>query len=553
MTTRALARRKRVSRRDRDEVRSLVRLDSWVSALAGMNTARDKRAYTHFVAPHTNWVENTDLWRGDDLAGRIVEMIPNEMFRQGWDLCVEGEGGHEISRRVKSFIEDLGANDKLRHALCQERALGGSGVVMGTSDLGEDMSQPLDLTKFVKLHWLETFEPMELQVSHWQNDPELPGFGRPDRYRLLPVSPGGAKRGMGAEIHVSRILVFPGILVSRRQITSQSGWGDAVLSRCRETLADFQTAWHAAGSLVANFSVPVWKIKGLAELIALDRDDELKSRIEMMALAQSVVNATVIDGELEEFERKTIPITGLPELLTQFATRLAASADTPVTKLMGMSPAGLNATGDSDVRNFYDHVKGMQDSKLRPALEKLIRVAFKSLEMPEPKDWYVEFHPLWQPTEQEQAQARNTQMQVDKGYVEMKVVTPDEVRAARFGGRKFSFGLQVSGPAPVSSPAAAAPGASAPETTEASPATSPIPGADPATTQAAAAAVATGTAFNGAQIAAAAALMTSIKAGQLDPDAAAMMLTQFLGVPREVARAMVDAQHRSPALAAAVA
>lgn len=427
------------------------RMDGWASALLGYNTAKDKRTYTTFQAPQTNWVENLEMWRGDDLAGRIVETIPNEMMRQGWELCVEGEDGKDISSDVMQLLEDLGCDDKLWTALCCERALGGAGVLLGGNDL-RGFSSPLDLTKLKELNFLEVFEPSELPAEQWQRDPTKRGFGSPLTYRLNPMASGGASR-QGEVIHESRLLLFPGIRVSRRQVTTQAGWGDAVLTRCRETLRDFQTTWTAAGLLAADFAQSVWKIKGLAEIIALDQDKALQTRIAMMELARSSVRATVIDGEAEEFERKSTPITGLPELLDRFATRLAAAADMPVTLLMGQSPAGLNATGESDIRTFYDRIKSMQHRKLRPALEKLCRAAFSVLGYEEPEDWYIEFHPLWQPTEQEMAQTRLTQASVDSIYVgQLGILGAEEVRKARFGGRKWSGNTQVDPDSPLPEP-----------------------------------------------------------------------------------------------------
>src|SRR5690606_1366134 len=164
------------------------RMDGWRSVLSGLNTTKDKRTYSTFVAEPTNWQENLELWRGDDLAGRIVETIPNEMMRQGWELCVEGPRGKDIESDVVSFLEDLDVDSKLWHALCAERALGGAGIVMGVNDL-QDMGTPLDLTKAKALNFLEVFEPSELQVAKWQNDPTKKGFGQPLAYRLNPISP----------------------------------------------------------------------------------------------------------------------------------------------------------------------------------------------------------------------------------------------------------------------------------------------------------------------------------------------------------------------------
>src|SRR5690606_36742543 len=154
----------------------------------------------------------------------------------------------------------------------------------------------------------------------------------------------------------------------------------------------------------------IWKIKGLAEIVSLDKNEELANRIAAMELARSIVRATVIDSEGEEFERKQTPVSGLPELLDRLATRLAAAADMPVTLLMGQSPAGLNATGESDIRFFYDRISAAQELEIKPKIEHLVRLLLKSHDGPskgkEPDKWSVEFSPLWQQSEKEIAETR---------------------------------------------------------------------------------------------------------------------------------------------------
>lgn len=427
--------------RTRREALIRERKDGWISALGGQGTARDKRQYLTYSAPGTNWAENIDLWRGDDLAGRVVETIPNEMMRQGWEIVIEGPEGKEIAEQVKNHLEDLEIDQHLWQALCYENAMGGGAVLVGTSDR-DDFSKPLNLDSVSSLNFLTAFEPQELQAETWQNDHTQRGFGKPVLYRLNPIARGGSKK-YGILIHESRLAIFPGIQVSRRQITTQAGWGDAILTRCRETLRDFQTSWAAAGLLVADFAQAVWKIKGLAEIIALDKDDEIASRISAMELASSTVRAKVIDADGEEWERKQTPVSGLPELLDRFATRLAASADIPVTLLMGMSPAGLNATGDSDIRTFYDRVKSRQYRKLKNPIEKIVKVAFKALQIEEPESWHIRFHPLWQPTEAEIATTRKTIADTDAIYIDRSVYGADEVREQRFGGREFSLEMRI--------------------------------------------------------------------------------------------------------------
>lgn len=80
---------------------------------------------------------------------------------------------------------------------------------------------------------------------------------------------------------------------------------------------------------------------------------------------------------------------------------LSGASRIPVTKLFGRSPAGMNATGESDLKNYYDYVDSLRESKLRPILERLLPVILMSTCGGVPEDMEVQFPPLWTPTAKE--------------------------------------------------------------------------------------------------------------------------------------------------------
>lgn len=427
-----------------DSAAPTVRNDAWQSALSGVGmVGYDKRLAAGFIADQVDYQECQELWRGSDLGGRIIEVKPTEMIRPGWELRIDGDypDAKEVEKRVTSYWEDLDLAGHLWLAMCYEAAYGGGGMLLGVNDL-RSMADPLDIEKVATFDWIETFEPIELTVTQWQNDPNQKDFGKPLMYLLNPITPGGSKIS-GAQIHASRVIAFPGIKVSRRQVTMRAGWGDSKFTRVRRVLRDFDNAWDATGILIHDFAQAVYKIKGLSDIIAMDKDKELINRIKMMELARSVLRAVVIDGEIEEFSRQQTPVNGLGDLLDKWMFRLAAAADMPVSKLMGMAPAGLNATGQYDMESWNNQVDGDRRRKMVPAIERVVRVIFSVLDLEEPDSWTIECNPLHQPTDQEAAQARLTQAQADQIYIQNSVISPEEIRVSRFGGAKYSFGTQL--------------------------------------------------------------------------------------------------------------
>ena len=105
----------------------------------------------------------------------------------------------------------------------------------------------------------------------------------------------------------------------------------------------------------------------------------------------------------DDFQTFDYTFSGLSDIYEQFMMDIAGAAEIPVTKLFGRSPAGLNATGEGDLRNYYDTVKQWQEAVLRPVLEKLLPVMCMSAWGAVPDDLDFEFNPIRDTSDEERA------------------------------------------------------------------------------------------------------------------------------------------------------
>ena len=130
--------------------------------------------------------------------------------------------------------------------------------------------------------------------------------------------------------------------------------------------------------------------------------NKVLTRLSLANQGKSISNALVMDAE-EEWDQKQISFAQLPEVLQLFLQIAAGAADIPVTRLLGQSPSGMNSTGESDVRNYYDRLASEQNVFLRPRVEKLDEVLIRSGLGARPEEVHFAFSPLWQLGEKEQA------------------------------------------------------------------------------------------------------------------------------------------------------
>lgn len=422
----------------KDEKRE--RRDGWINTASGHGTARDRRTLTHYGVDIVTDIEALQLWRSEFLAARIIEALPEEAFRRGWHLKLEDKA---LAEEVCALAEDLEVDDVLVRAAQYERAYGGAAIFPVLSGALGELSQPLNPGAIASVDALHVFEPQELQPVTYYPSINQRDFGKPETYRLVPLTSGRTGSLRMEIIHATRLVIFPGTRVSRQtQPGQREGWGDSCLSRPNSVLRDDGLAWASAATLLHVFGQGILEMEGLAELLAQsDGLEQFDRRMAAMDMAASTLRTMVIDAK-DRFSRTSGTLTGLSDVLSQFSQRMAAAAEMPVTVLMGMSPAGLNATGDNDTRSWYATVEKRRNSRYRPRLAQLLRLCMLATTGPtkgkEPKVWSAEFNALWTPSEKETAETRKLDAERAAILIDNEIASADDVAKSFYGGDTYS-------------------------------------------------------------------------------------------------------------------
>ena len=474
---RTMRAREKVSQERSDELGRMARAlakgrktaDGWANILTGLgDPRRDKRMSSGVFVDRMTYDELAALYRSDDMIAKICDRPAEEMVRKGWRIrlenSVEPEGQNtrgvqvdeEAGDSVMAKLDDLDTKTTFFDALRFSAAYGGAGVFLGAVDKAKDASEPLNEDALEDIKFLTVLDARELYPYTYYADPLSPNFGLPELYRIRPaftatmVSP-DRQKALEAQkllpiVHESRILRFPGVKVNRWQMRETLGWGDSKIQRIYDVCRDFGMSWHSAAYLITDFSQAVATMKGISEAIENGDDKSVQARLLAIEMMRSVARMVVMD-EGETFERKQTPLSGLDAMLQLFFVRLAAAAEIPVTLLAGQAPAGLNATGDGDIRGWYDRVSSMQEWRLTPPLRRLVKLICKAKKGPTkgkvPEDIHIEYNPLWQLTAKEEAERRKLVAEADHIYITDQVVDPAEVGIARFGGARYSSDLTI--------------------------------------------------------------------------------------------------------------
>lgn len=397
--------------------------DGLENVVAGLGTDRDKRSYSAYAQPRVlTRVELENMYRGSWLAKKIVNTVADDMTREGWHVMFDEDKEGDSQFAVEECEKRHAVRAKVNAAIKWARLYGGSLIILGTNDT-KDLSKPLNVERLGK----DSLRYMHV-VDRWRVSPngrlctdlESPNFGLPEAYLLAESA---------VQVHHTRVLRFNGQKLPYFPWLQNAMWDDSELQHVYESLLNCDTTTAAVATMLFESNVDVIKAKDLSELLSTkDGEAKVTKRFQLASLMKSFNRTLLLDAD-EDYEKKSNTFSGLDKVMQQFMVDVSGAADIPMTRLFGQSAGGLNATGDNDVRNYYDMVSSKQEAEVRPQLDYLYQVLVRSELGSMPDDFRFDFNPLWQVSATEQATIDKTNADRDKVYLDAGVVTEGLVAA----------------------------------------------------------------------------------------------------------------------------
>lgn len=292
---------------------------------------------------------------------------------------------------------------KVYDALWKSRLYGGAAILIGLAD--GQLSDPIDLDSVGQgdLRYLTVLSCAELMSGDIETDPREERYGKPRYYRITT--------GTGASLRVdpSRLVIFEGEPTPVTSIAGygHAGWGDSVLQAIYDTCRNLDSTMANIASLVFDAKTDVIRLPNLSARITDPQFEQaVLKRFATARMLKGNSGILLLDAE-EEYESKSYSFGGLDSIADRFMQVCSGATDIPMTRLLGMSPAGLNSTGESDQNNYYDSVGSMQTVEIEPEMKLLDECLIRSTLGSRPDDLSFSWRPLRQMTEKEISDLRN--------------------------------------------------------------------------------------------------------------------------------------------------
>ena len=334
------------------------------------------------------------MYRESWLTMRIIDMPSEDMTRSWYRLSTALP--EEALQELRRLEARHSVKQEITNAIRWARLYGGSLALMVLRGEEDRLDRPLDpdlllpdcFQGLLVLDRAQGIEPSAELVS----DLEDPDFGLPESYTVHLETEGYS----AVRLHHSRVLRFIGRELPRTEAVREDYWGASEIEHLRDELQKRSAASANIAQLIFQANVTTLKMGDFGELLNSGTDLQKARVMEAMGIEnrfRTSFGVQVLSKE-DSLENHPYSFAGLSEIYEQFMMDMAGAAEIPATRLFGRSPQGMNATGESDLKNYYELIAQMQERHLRPALEKLLPVMAVSCWGYVPADLEIFFEPV---------------------------------------------------------------------------------------------------------------------------------------------------------------
>lgn len=373
-------------------------------------------------------------WPGFQILGLLAQLpeyrtmhetLADETVRTWGQVRSSSDDDASVEKITKltQALERFGIRSLIREAVIHDQAYGGAHIFprlkVGATPVKTDVPVLLTPT-FFKKGCLDSFvavEPMWVTPSAYNaSDPTLPNFYKPEKWYMLSV-----------EVHATRLHTMISRPVSDLLKAAYSFRGVSITQLAMPYVDNWLRTRQSVSDTVKQFSITYLQTD-MAQMLQPGGATNLINRVQLFNLTRDNRNVGICDKMTEDFAQINTPLSGLDALQAQAQEQMCAVSRQPLVKAFGITPAGLNANSDGEIRVWYDFVAGYQSHNLSPLMLWILQLIqlseFGEIDAGLSWDW----NPLYELTDVELADVREKNARTDLTYLEAGVISGETVQ-----------------------------------------------------------------------------------------------------------------------------
>ncbi len=367
---------------------------------------------------------------------RMSERIAGEMTRKWIELYVKGDTDSDKPKakrnaekieKLNEELERLHVRDAFREAAEQDGFFGRSHVYPdfgNTNNRDElktsigDGSNRATKAKVSKgsLKAVRTVEAVwTYPMGYNSSDPLSTDWYKPRSWYV-----------MSRELHASRLLTFVGREVPDILKPAYSFGGLSLSQMAKPYVDNWLETRQSVADIISAFNVFVLMTDMVNSL--QKGGDDFFNRLDLFNACRDNRGIMAIDKNAEDFKNVAAPLGSLDLLQAQTQEHMAAVSGIPLVILLGISPHGLNASSEGELRAFYDWIGSYQEHLFRKNLTKLLNIVQLSLFGIIDPAIAFKFVPLYSLDEKEESEVQKNEAERDAVLVDAGIIHTHEAR-----------------------------------------------------------------------------------------------------------------------------
>lgn len=353
----------------------------------------------------------------------LATSLSTEITREWIELHSSETAGDRTKQKITELtkaLEDYGIPRIIQRAAEHDAFFGRGQILINIA--GQDKTKPLILSpKTIPKGSIVSFanvEPVWTTPGAWNAiDPGAPDFYKPPIWWML-----------GQIVHTSRLLPIitrelPDLLKPAFNFSGMS------LSQLAEYYVDeWLTTKTSISKLLSNFSITALKTQ-MAQVMEGDSDGlGLINRAKLFNANRDNQGLMLLDMATEDLVQQNVPLGGLHELQAQAEEHMSLPSRMPLVILTGVSPSGLNASSDGEIRVWNDWIAAQQKAFYFQPILTILKVLQLSMYGEIDDDISFDFEPLYQMTPKELSEIRRSDAEAAAVYIDRSVIGPEEQR-----------------------------------------------------------------------------------------------------------------------------
>lgn len=376
------------------------------------------------------FIENTSFPGFPTLAllGQLAEYrsmhetLADECIRMWGKVVSSGSANPDTLQGLEEEIKRIDLRAAVRQLVVHDQAFGRAHAYVKLR--GDDTDDVRELPLLLKPSAVpkDSFEGLRIVEAYWVTpndynsiDPTRADFYKPSSWWLL-----------GTLTHSTRLHTVISRPVADMLKPTYSFGGVSMTQLAMPYVDNWLRTRQSVSDAVKQFAVSGVKTD-LQQYLAPGGSTDLQARAQLLNNYRDNRNLLFLDMAQEEFFMVATPLAGLHELQAQAQEQMSAVSHIPLVKLLGLTPTGLNASSEGEIRVFYDYVRGYQSNVLSPLVNFVLKLAQLSKfgEIDSSIVW--KWEPLQELTALEAADARAKDAETDTKYIDSGVLMPEQV------------------------------------------------------------------------------------------------------------------------------